>query len=63
MPVKHQPLFEIQIPECEGDILQIQDLTFAYPDGYVALRGIKICRSTKGKKLPWWDPTEPENRP
>ena len=40
MPVKHQPLFEIQIPECEGDILQIQELNFAYPDGHVALRGI-----------------------
>ena len=49
MPVKHQPLFEIQIPECEGDILQIQDLTFAYPDGYVALRGINlsICEGEK----------------
>jgi len=49
MPVKHQPLFEIQIPECEGDILQIQDLTFAYPDGHVALRGINlsICEREK----------------
>ncbi len=49
MPVKHQPLFEIQIPDCEGDILQIQDLTFAYPDGYVALRGINlsICEGEK----------------
>lgn len=49
MPVKHQPLFEIQIPECEGDILQIHDLTFAYPDGYVALRGINlsICEGEK----------------
>ena len=49
MPVKHQPLFEIQIPECEGDILQIQDLDFAYPDGHVALRGINlsICEGEK----------------
>ncbi len=49
MPVKHQPLFEIQIPECEGDILQIQDLNFAYPDGHVALRGINlsICEGEK----------------
>jgi cobalt/nickel transport system ATP-binding protein len=49
MPVKHQPLFEIQIPECEGDILQIQDLDFAYPDGQVALRGINlsICEGEK----------------
>jgi len=49
MPVKHQPLFEIQIPECEGDILQIQDLDFAYPDGHVALRRINlsICEGEK----------------
>ena len=49
MPVKHQPLFEIQIPECEGDILQIQELDFAYPDGHVALRGINlsICEGEK----------------
>jgi len=49
MPVKHQPLFEIQIPECEGDILQIQELNFAYPDGHVALRGINlsICEGEK----------------
>lgn len=49
MPVKHQPLYEIQIPECEGDILQIHDLNFAYPDGFVALRGINlsICEGEK----------------
>jgi cobalt/nickel transport system ATP-binding protein len=49
MPVKHQPLYEIQIPECEGDILQVQDLNFAYPDGHVALRGINlsICEGEK----------------
>jgi cobalt/nickel transport system ATP-binding protein len=42
MPVKHKPTFEIQIPECEGDVLQIQDLDFAYPDGHVALRGVNL---------------------
>ena len=49
MPVKHQPLFEIQIPEFEGDILQIQELNFIYPDGHVALRGINlsICEGEK----------------
>lgn len=49
MPVKHQPLYEIQIPECEDDILQIHDLNFAYPDGFVALRGINlsICEGEK----------------
>jgi cobalt/nickel transport system ATP-binding protein len=49
MPVKHKPLYEIEIPECEGDILQIQDLDFAYPDGHVALRGVNlsICEGEK----------------
>jgi len=49
MPVKHQSKFEIQIPECEGDILQIHDLNFAYPDGHIALRGVNlsICAGEK----------------
>jgi len=49
MPVKHKSLFEIQIPECEGDILQIQDLHFSYPDGHQALRGIdlSVCEGEK----------------
>jgi len=49
MPVKHQSKFEIQIPECEGDILQIHDLNFAYPDGHIALRGVNlsICEGEK----------------
>jgi len=49
MPVKHQPQFEIKIPECEGDILQIHDLNFAYPDGHIALRGVNlsICEGEK----------------
>ncbi len=49
MPVKHQPTYEIQIPECDGDILQIQDLHFAYPDGHIALRGVSLnlCEGEK----------------
>ena len=49
MPVKHQPLYEIKIPECNEDILQIQDLHFAYPDGHVALRGVSLslCEGEK----------------
>lgn len=49
MPVKHKPLFEIQIPECDGDVLQIKDLDFTYPDGHVALRGVNlsICEGEK----------------
>ena len=49
MPVKHKPLFEIQVPECDGDVLQIKDLDFTYPDGHVALRGVNlsICEGEK----------------
>jgi len=49
MPVKHQPLYEIQIPECDGDILQVRDLHFAYPDGHVALQGVSLnlCEGEK----------------
>lgn len=49
MPVKHLTIHEIQLPECEGDVVQIKDLHFAYPDGHVALRGINlnICDGEK----------------
>jgi cobalt/nickel transport system ATP-binding protein len=49
MPVKHRPIYEIAIPECEGDILQVQDLYFTYPDGHVALRGVSLnlCEGEK----------------
>ena len=49
MPVKHQPLYDIQLPECEGDIVQVNDLNFAYPDGHVALRGVNLnlCEGEK----------------
>lgn len=49
MPIKHQTLYEIQIPECDGDILQVQDLHFAYPDGHKALRGVtlNLCEGEK----------------
>ncbi len=49
MPVKHKSLFELQIPDCEGDILQVQDLHFSYPDGHQALRGIdlSVCEGEK----------------
>ncbi len=49
MPIKHQPLFEIQIPECDGDLLQIQDLHFSYPDGFQALQGVNLslCEGEK----------------
>lgn len=49
MPVKHQPVYEITLPECDGDILQIHNLHFAYPDGHVALRGacLNLCEGEK----------------
>jgi len=49
MPVKHQPVYEITLPECEGDVLQIRDLNFAYPDGHIALRGVSLnlCEEEK----------------
>lgn len=49
MPIKHQPFVELQIPECDGDILQIHDLHFSYPDGHAALRGVdlSVCEGEK----------------
>lgn len=49
MPVKHQPVYEFQLPECDGDIVQVKDLNFAYPDGHVALRGVNLnlCEGEK----------------
>jgi cobalt/nickel transport system ATP-binding protein len=28
--------------ECEGDVVQVRDLRFSYPDGHVALRGVSL---------------------
>jgi len=49
MPVDHHTPFELILPECEGDLLQIEDLHFAYPDGHQALRGISlsVCEGEK----------------
>jgi cobalt/nickel transport system ATP-binding protein len=49
MPVKHQAIFELQVPECEGDILQVHDLHYSYPDGHQALQGIdlSVCEGEK----------------
>jgi cobalt/nickel transport system ATP-binding protein len=48
MPVTH-PAHHYAIPECEGDVLQVRDLHFAYPDGHTALRGISfaLCEGDK----------------
>jgi len=42
MPVKHQPAYDYALPHCEGDVLQIKDLHFSYPDGHTALRGVSL---------------------
>ena len=49
MPIKHQHGLEFILPECEGDILQIKDLHFSYPDGHQALRGVdlSLCEGEK----------------
>lgn len=48
MPVIHtiQPQPRL---ECEGDVLQVRDLHFSYPDGHAALHGVsfKLCEGDK----------------
>ncbi|MFZ5856645.1 MAG: energy-coupling factor ABC transporter ATP-binding protein [Chloroflexota bacterium] len=48
MPVIH-PTHHHAIPECDGDVLRVRDLHFAYPDGHAALRGVslKMCEGDK----------------
>ncbi|MBN2044284.1 MAG: ABC transporter ATP-binding protein [Anaerolineales bacterium] len=49
MPIKHDSHHEFSLPECNGDVVQIRALHFAYPDGHVALKGIdlNICDGEK----------------
>jgi cobalt/nickel transport system ATP-binding protein len=48
MPITHA-VEKIIYPECEGDVLQVRDLHFSYPDGHSALHGIslKLCEGDK----------------
>ncbi len=48
-PVNHQPKFEYQYPECQGDVLIVDSLHFSYPDGHEALRGVSLhlCQGDK----------------
>lgn len=48
MPVTHA-VEKFSYPECEGDVLQVRELYFSYPDGHVALRGISfnLCAGDK----------------
>ena len=48
MPVTHiTNLFAA--PECDGDVLVVNDLRFSYPDGHSALNGVslKLCEGDK----------------
>jgi cobalt transport protein ATP-binding subunit len=49
MPIKHETHQELTLPGCDGDVVQIKDLHFAYPDGHIALSGIdlNICEGEK----------------
>ncbi|GJQ35728.1 MAG: putative ABC transporter ATP-binding protein [Anaerolineaceae bacterium] len=48
MPVTHLTSRFIA-PECDGDILAVNDLYFSYPDGHAALNGVslKLCEGDK----------------
>lgn len=49
MPIEHHAHSELILPECDGDVVEIRELRFAYPDGHVALNGIdlNICDGEK----------------
>ncbi len=48
MPVMHAPR-SLVIPDCDGDVIQVRDLHFSYPDGHAALRGVSLnlCQGEK----------------
>lgn len=49
MPIEHDAYLELKLPECDGDLVKIRDLSFSYPDGHQALRGISlsVCEGEK----------------
>jgi cobalt/nickel transport system ATP-binding protein len=48
MPITHA-VEKFIYPECAGDVLQVRDLHFSYPDGHSALHGVslKLCEGDK----------------
>lgn len=48
MPVTH-PSRQFQYPECDGDAIRVEDLSFAYPDGHAALQDVslRLCQGDK----------------
>ena len=51
MPVTHTttPVSTLMLEHCEGDVLQVADLHFHYPDGHTALHGVSLnlCEGDK----------------
>ncbi len=48
MPVEH-PSRKYQVPDFKGDVICIEDLSYAYPDGHTALVGVSL-RLRQGDK-------------
>lgn len=48
MPVEHKAR-PLPVPEYEGDVIQVHNLSFAYPDGRTALRDVslRLCQGDK----------------
>jgi len=48
MPISHSTTSFV-VPDCGGDVLQVRDLHFSYPDGHSALHGVslKLCNGDK----------------
>lgn len=48
MPITHASE-KIKTPEGDGDVLEVHDLYFSYPDGHAALHGVslKLCEGDK----------------
>ena len=42
MPIKHNSRHSIELPRVNGDVVNIDNLHFSYPDGQIALRGINL---------------------
>jgi cobalt/nickel transport system ATP-binding protein len=49
MPITHQTSYDFAFPESGGDVLQVTDLHFSYPDGHVALQGVTLNLSEGDK--------------
>jgi len=49
MPITHQTSTDYSFPEGSGDVLQVTDLQFNYPDGHIALQGVSLHLSEGDK--------------